>query len=384
MEHVITGDGADEVLPQLNSINLESCSKLTCFYEGSSTLSLPSLKEITVANCTAMVTFVSGSSKEKDNVNTSDGGGSQERHDIPVQPFFSDKLEGFNLQSLELSGNINIQQIWHNRVPEMSSLVRNLKVCIVRGCGSLKYLLTSSMVKSLVNLEGLLVENCKMMEGVIVPEEGFAEEVTTQKIFFPNLEALVLGDLPKLTRFCSGNYIQFPCLTRLLIRECPLLKAFTSSPVIGDIVVSTEKAENTCTPPLFDAKVAVPVLETLVIDHMESLDKLWHNQLDAESFCKLKDLHVIGCKTLESIFPFSMLERLQRLKRLVIRKCDSLEEIFEPEGHIASYSQALVASQPTLVEAETKLVLPTLVELWLESLPKLKGFAIQYTLNVHL
>ncbi|GKV48350.1 hypothetical protein SLEP1_g55172 [Rubroshorea leprosula] len=293
---------------------------------------------------------------------------------LPFRNLKSLELEGFNLEYLKLSGNINIQQIWHNRLPEMSSLVRNLIRCSVEGCGSLKYLLTSSMVKSLVNLQGLVVKNCKMMEGVIVPEEGFAEEVTTQKIFFPNLLLLVLEDHPKLKRFCSGNYIAFPRINRIIIGQCPLLKAFTSSPVIGDIVVSTEKAENTSTPLLFDAKVAVPVLEKLVIKHMESLDKIWHNQLDAESFCKLKDLHVICCKTLESIFPFRMLERLQRLEKLFISRCDSLEVIFEPQGHIASYSQALVASQPTLVETETKLVLPKLTELTLQSLPKLKGF----------
>ncbi|GKV02419.1 hypothetical protein SLEP1_g14856 [Rubroshorea leprosula] len=374
MEHVITGDGADEVLPQLNSINLESCSKLTCFYEGSSMLNLPSLKKIKVANCTAMVTFVSGSSKEQDNGSTSDCGGSEERHDILVQPFFSNKLEGFNLEYLKLSGNINIQQIWHNRVPEMSSLVRNLKDCSVEGCGSLKNLLASSMVKSLVNLQGLVVKNCKMMEGVIVTEEGFAEEVTTQKIFFPNLQTLELDDLPKLKRFCSGNYIAFPRIKTIIINQCPLLKAFTSSPVIGDTVVSTEKAENTSTPLLFDAKVALPMLENLAISHIGSLDKIWHNQLDADSFCKLKHLVVPDCETLESIFPFSMLERLQRLEKLWIRRCDSLEVIFEPQGHIASYSRALVASQPTLVETETNLVLPKLTELSLESLPKLKGF----------
>ncbi|GKV02422.1 hypothetical protein SLEP1_g14859 [Rubroshorea leprosula] len=107
---------------------------------------------------------------------------------------------------------------------------------------------------------------------------------------------------------------------------------------------------------------------------MEGLHKIWHHQLDADSFCKLKDLTVTDCQTLESIFPFSMLERLQRLEQLLIRRCDSLEVIVEPQGHIASYSQALVASEPTLVATETKLVLPKLTELGLESLPKLKGF----------
>ncbi|GKV02429.1 hypothetical protein SLEP1_g14866 [Rubroshorea leprosula] len=344
----------------LFSEKMQDLQNLVRFCSGNCIMAVPSLKRLTIENCPNLKEFLGKS------LNT----------DIAtdITPLFNEQLEGFNLQSLELSGNINIQQIWHNRVPEMSSLVRNLKVCIVKGCGSLKYLLTSSMVKSLVNLEGLVVENCKMMEGVIVAEEGFAEEVTTQKIFFPNLQSLALFDLPKLKRFCSGNYIEFPCLTRLYIIECPLLKAFTSSPVIGDTVVSTEKAENTSTPLLFDAKVALPMLESLIINQMRSLDKIWHNQLDADSFCKLKDLAVTDRETLESIFPFSMLERLQRLEKLLIRRCDSLEVIFEPQGHIAIYSQALVASQPTLVETETKLVLPKLIELRLGSLPKLKGF----------
>ncbi|GLT36298.1 hypothetical protein SLA2020_106860 [Shorea laevis] len=223
-------------------------------------------------------------------------------------------------------------------------------------------------------LQGLLVSNCKMMEGVIVTEERFAEEETTQKIFFPNLQSLELDDLPKLKRFCSANYIAFPRIKTIIINQCPLLKAFTSSPLIGDIAISIEKAPNTSTLPLFDAKVAVPVLEDLRISNMEGLHKIWQNQLDAESFCKLKYLCVIDCEKLESIFPFGMLERLQRLEELMIAGCDLLEVIFEAQGPVASYSQPLVASQLTFVETETKLLLPKLTELRLQIPPQLKAF----------
>ena len=59
---------------------------------------------------------------------------------------------------------------------------------------------------------------------------------------------------------------------------------------------------------------------------------MWHNQLVRDSFCKLEKLGVFNCENLMSIFPPNMLERLQNLKHLFIRDCNSVEEVFEIRG----------------------------------------------------
>ncbi|KAK8570771.1 hypothetical protein V6N13_103175 [Hibiscus sabdariffa] len=52
------------IFPNLQSIVLESCSNMTSFYLGSTTLECPSLKEIMVADCPNMTTFVSTFSRK--------------------------------------------------------------------------------------------------------------------------------------------------------------------------------------------------------------------------------------------------------------------------------------------------------------------------------
>ncbi|GKV02420.1 hypothetical protein SLEP1_g14857 [Rubroshorea leprosula] len=278
------------------------------------------------------------------------------------------------LEVLSIRNLINLEKICYGRL-RVTSFCK-LRIIIVECCDQLKMLLSFSIARQLLQLQEIGVADCRnmveiMMEGVIVAD-GLAEEERSNKISFPNLQSLVLEGLSKLTRFCPENGIEFPNLIHLEIGKCPIFKTFTSSPGTGDIAVSSEKAENTYAPPFFNEKVAFPQLERLLIYRMGNLNKIWADQLDGDSFCKLKVIGIGWCEMLVSIFPFSMLERLQRLNDLLIPECDSLEEIVEAPN--ASHSQALADTQPTLVETDTKFVFSELTGLRLHRLPKLKGF----------
>ncbi|GKV02424.1 hypothetical protein SLEP1_g14861 [Rubroshorea leprosula] len=341
--------------PELDFLHIENLQNLVGIYSGNCIMAFPSLKQLTIENCPKLKEFTVKS------MSTDIG--------TDIKPLFNEQIKFTRLEFLSMS--LNIQQIWHNRVPEMPSFVQKLKELTVDGCDNLRYLLTRSTVKSFEHLESLTIQNCKMIEGVIVAE-GLAEEERRNNILFPNLQALVLEGLSKLTRFCPENCIEFPNLTGLQIGKCPVLKTFTSSPVIGDIAVSSKKAENTYAPPFFNEKVAFPQIEDLTIYWMESLNKIWADQLDGDSFCKLKTIFIFRCGMLVSILPFSMLKRLQRLETVLILMCDSLEEIVEAPS--ANQSQALVDTQPTLVETDTEFVFSKLTVLVLGRLPKAQGF----------
>ncbi|GKV47929.1 hypothetical protein SLEP1_g54780 [Rubroshorea leprosula] len=208
------------------------------------------------------------------------------------------------------------------------------------------------MVESFEQLNWLEIRDCHMMEEIILAEESMVEERMC-KIFFPNLAFLLLQDLPKLTRFCSGNYLVLPCLWKLKISKCLALKTFISSFIFGDMIASSENVKNTCTLSLFDAKVVFPKLERLVIEHVKSLNKIWNDQLEVDSFCQLTLVSVVSCEKLMNIFPFSMVERLQRLDKLQIQNCDSLEEILESPELGVSRSQAQKAITLPLLEIVT-------------------------------
>ncbi|GKV25965.1 hypothetical protein SLEP1_g35336 [Rubroshorea leprosula] len=340
MEQVIMGERAKNKmkLPHLWLINLESCLDLTSFYVGSHGLELPRLSNFIVKDCPKMVTCAASTSLEERN--------QEESHYL-----LSSKVETPNLEFLSLSSN-NIQQILDNSIPGISSYVQNLRKLCVEGCDNLKNLLSSSMVKSFEQLNWLEIRDCNMMKEVILAEESTDEEKMC-KIFFPNMEFLLLQDLPKLTRFCSGNYLELPCLWKLKISKCPVLKTFISSFIFGDMIASSENVKNTCTLSLFDAKVAFPKLERLVIEHVKSLNKIWNDQLEVNSFCQLTLVSVVSCEKLKNIFPFSMLERLRRLANLQIWNCDSLEEILESQEPGVSQSQAQKATPVPLLETVT-------------------------------
>ena len=122
----------------------------------------------------------------------------------------------------------------------------------------LKYLFTSSFVKSLVQLEKLTVYDCEFVEGIVFREASVQED-TMYELFFPNLNILKLNNLPNLERFCDGCLVQFCSLTELSIEGCPTFKTFVSSCRTAHIMVSKElnleKAQQTTVPALFDEKV---------------------------------------------------------------------------------------------------------------------------------
>ncbi|GKV01668.1 hypothetical protein SLEP1_g14206 [Rubroshorea leprosula] len=264
----------------------------------------------------------------------------------------------------------------------MSSVVQTVRLLALGGCTNLKYLFTSSTIKSFVALEILIIRDCTMMEEVIVTE-GLAEE---ERISFPNLVELILEGLPKLKRFCSGYSLAFPFLTALVVKQCPLLEMFISNSITSNQKANERVEEknledyvHTYTPPLFSTKVVFPSLEMLVIGEMRSLIKIWDEQLDEDSFHKLNHLIVAYCEKLVNIFPVNMVGRLQKLGVLLIGNCVSLEEIFEPQGLDvdADESEAQITAQSALVETTPNFVFPKVTSLDLCWLPNLKSFYTQ-------
>lgn len=105
---------------------------------------------------------------------------------------------------------------------------------------------------------------------------------------------------------------------------------------------------------------------------MDNLRKIWHDQLNLDSFCKINYLGIRNCNKLLNIFPWNMLQRLQKLRWLFIGNCDSVEEIVELQVLSDDDSCAITAAQ--LNETIPSCVLPQLISLTLSSLPSLKSF----------
>ena len=151
------------------------------------------------------------------------------------------------LEKLELFST-NIKKIWPDRFLATFSC-QNLTYMIVDCCGDLKFLFLSSMVNHLVQLKELKIRDCVSMEGV-VNDTGLAKEAKMTEMVFHSLVFLELNGLPKLTRFATGNSVQFPSLVKLFIDDCPNLED-------SSLVVNVQKWAWKTTPALLKCNLSL-------------------------------------------------------------------------------------------------------------------------------
>ncbi|XP_044477942.1 uncharacterized protein LOC123205141 [Mangifera indica] len=130
-----------------------------------------------------------------------------------------------NLHSLEVKYCHNLMTL----LPPSSSL-ENLCSLEVSHCDRMQNLMTSSIAKSLVRLEGLTIYKCDMMIEVLA-NDG---DIEKDEIVFKKLKGLSLFDLESLTRFGLGKYtLKFPFLKSLFVSKCSKMKTFFD----GDLIL---------------------------------------------------------------------------------------------------------------------------------------------------
>ncbi|KAF2294503.1 hypothetical protein GH714_012031 [Hevea brasiliensis] len=176
---------------------------------------------------------------------------------IPIRSFaqsslFNRMVSFPNLEDLRLD-SVTCEKIWHD---QLSATYSNLKSLTVTRCDNLKYLFTTSIVKSLLHLKKLHIGVCRSMKEIILTEESIEEEdERVNKIFFPKLDVLGLRHLPNLIRFCSGYQIEYQSLRDLDLVGCGALMCLVPSVPHADMMakkVYTETNHNTEIQSLFN------------------------------------------------------------------------------------------------------------------------------------
>ncbi|KAK8633856.1 hypothetical protein V6N13_014691 [Hibiscus sabdariffa] len=276
-----------------------------------------------------------------------------------------------------------IEKIWSDdRFHVISFGVQSLTNMTIIKCHKLKYVFTSSMVKSFVNLKTLYSSGCDEMEEVIQGILGEKKEESACSCInlLPKLDYLGLIGLPNLRRFCCGIDIpiEFSSLKEMDIRKCPNLKTLALH--CDSTNIDRKSSDNiSLNQPqhFFNEKVMLPVLEKLDTKDMDNLERLWPNQFSQHSFSKLTSIQLGGCPKLLDVFPSSMLTRFRRLNKLSIWNCKSVEEIIF-ESHLqeekGSSSRAMQSFSPQLIQSDDIISLfPCLTFLVLGGLPNLRS-----------
>nr|XP_043612746.1 uncharacterized protein LOC122584756 [Erigeron canadensis] len=269
----------------------------------------------------------------------------------------------FGLTELRLKNLPKLKHIWWDKNFQSESFhFQNLSSLEVSGCDHLKYILSTSITKGLMQLQELKINSCELVEEVVLNEQ-YQREV----IVFPRMKTLELKHMPNLLTFCSINgTLQLPSLQVLKVIDCHKMKMLASilnrSNVRLESVLSEDLLENNFAnvgETFLGGEILLPMLEKLKIEGLSRSTGLWHNQRpspNGSSFHQLKNLKVRRCNKLLRLFP-----NLNFLDKLHIEDCDLLEDILGIDPSFLGGPENHVSCMLRDVKLQN---LPKLVEVW--------------------
>ncbi|XP_039690151.1 uncharacterized protein [Medicago truncatula] len=276
-------------------------------------------------------------------------------------PFFNAQVAFSNLDTLKLSSLLNLNQIWDDNHQSMC----NLTSLIVDNCVGLKYLFSSSLVESFMNLRHLEISNCHMMEEIIAKNDG---NNALREVHFLKLEKIILKDMDNLKTIwhhqfetskmlevnnCKKIVVVFPSslqntyneLEKLEVKNCALVEE------IFELTFNQNNSEEVMTQ-----------LKEVTLDGLLKLKKIWSGDPQGIlSFQNLINVQLKGCARLEYLLPLSVATRCSHLKELWIRDCYNMKQI------VAEEKESSVNAAPIFEFNQLSTLL-----LW--SLYKLNGF----------
>ncbi|MFQ6670385.1 hypothetical protein Gotur_035328, partial [Gossypium turneri] len=334
MREVVASDGDETsyeiVFRALKRLELHCLQSLTSFCSRNYALRFPSLEQVTLSQCPRMKNFNQGE-------------------------LTTPKLQKVQLTQTDFMGrwagdlNATVEQLYQEQLSEFPELVdiwsRNpqemldfttlefLEVC---DSNNLKYIFNLSMAFGLGQLRQMEIKRCGNLEQVI-KEEGpitMVEEAITDssKItsIFPRLRSIIVESCPDMTSFYMGSKgLECPSLVEIKIVDCSNMTTFvcTFSRDEDKEVTIGDEVDNATV--IFSDKVAFPNLEKITISHLRKAKGIWHGKLHKNSFSMLKELTVKECDVLLNIFPPFLSGVFQRLEKLIVIDCTSLEEVFQ-------------------------------------------------------
>ncbi|KAK8689483.1 hypothetical protein V6N13_088200 [Hibiscus sabdariffa] len=357
----IVGCSGDEVkegieFTQLKCLGLSCLPNLSSFCSGNCTFEFPLLETVILRNCPKMRTFpqkrfIAPKLQPVYSTEAGDAGPWEGDQNTTIQLLFMETVQYREIEYAVLSDSSKLMEM-RNWNPQGILDFKNLRFLKVYNCRNLRYLFNPSMAMDLVHLEKFEIHDCEMLEEVI-NTKGLSKKERMSKKMFPKLVTLLLIALPNLTRFCSGNYHEFPFLKELWIQSCPMLKTFISSSATRN---NSRQNPNTGLTVLYDEKVEFPSLEKLGIIDMGNLRKLCNDQIPMGSFSKLKVLKLMGFPKQSDVIPSAFFLSLYKLERLVVDDA-TFSEIFQCEGieekmqawELASFSDLWLSRLPDLM-----------------------------------
>ncbi|WJX76286.1 hypothetical protein P8452_59725 [Trifolium repens] len=344
LEQICHGPLAIKFFCKLSVIKVKNCAKLIYLLSLSMVKRLSNLSEIEVCQCNSMefivlgdvpdekVEFSSLRSLTLQQLDKLDNFFCSELKTSSItstRPFFSSQVAFPDLETLKL-GSLNLNKIWDENQHSMYKLT----VLIVENCGELKYLFSSTMVQSFVNLTRLEISNCNLMNEIIATERRNDVTIALKEVPFPKLETIVLKDMENLK---TVWHYQFDTVKRLEVQNCEkIVVVFPSSMektyhnmemlVVKDCalvenIFELSSSENS-------SIESETQLKVITLHQLPKLIKIWSKDTQGIlSFHNLQNVDLNECARMEYLFPFSVATACPHLEVLEIKYCGKMKEI---------------------------------------------------------
>jgi hypothetical protein len=228
---------------------------------------------------------------------------------IKVEETVLSKLGSLKLEYLPL-----LTHVW-TEIPRGFQGFQNLRVLKIVGCESLRYVLSSSMARILVNLEFIRIDRCDQMEVII--QEVITEEI--DHILLPRLERLEISRCDNIsdltlallgeehTSFKSVN--SFQKLKYVTIFNCDNLTNLLS-PSMAISLVNLHHIDVRYCFNLVEImqgededdklnRIVFPQLQSLRLDSLDNLEVFYSGSLEIEFPC-LDSVSISGCPEMKS------------------------------------------------------------------------------------
>ncbi|XP_062082833.1 uncharacterized protein LOC133789120 isoform X2 [Humulus lupulus] len=274
-------------LHNLTSLTIENCNKIKYLFCFPMVERLVNLKMLDIDDCLVVEEIlISGKLGEKGMLQENILFSKLEALSLSKLPAFETFCsEDSSIKEISIDdyeGKVIAKHLCNGKIafPNVTSYIHNLRELSVTECNNLKYLLSSSMARCLVQLKELRISKCKMIEEVIVREESARSKgIILENILLPKLESLELWHLPNIIQFCEGDCIECPLLSELKIGICPKIKIFISNSMATRTYTNNEVQEMelvTARQSLFkDNKVIFPNLKDLTTDWSEVIEEIF-------------------------------------------------------------------------------------------------------------
>ncbi|XVF57350.1 hypothetical protein PTKIN_Ptkin06aG0198100 [Pterospermum kingtungense] len=361
----------DIIFPKLRFLFLQDLPKLMRFCHGSY-LEFPMLRVLNILNCPTFKGFISASKNAQGNSS-----------DIYFPPLFTDKLAFPQLETLGIANMGNFRKIWQGRfVGDSFSKLVELWVC---SCKKLVNVFPFNMHERLQNLQRFDLADCDSLDEIFEPQVLNADELhavtatqsivveeATTNFVFPKLTYLQFYKLPRLKSFYSKMHTtEWPSLNKMWVYGCDMVEIFASESLIFGELTNQQ--------PLFLVNEgAFPNLEELKLEWNDIMRKIWHGQLRADVFSKLRVLELIIFPDTSAVFPHCFIQSLPNLEKLVVSDA-AFSQIFNLEGFDGNEMNALALTSLN----EFRLAkLPQLTHIWKEEYNLSRAFSKLRSLEV--